>query len=29
VRLTVNGQVLTQPVAMKPDPRGLPNGLNN
>jgi photosystem II stability/assembly factor-like uncharacterized protein len=29
VRLTVNGQVLTQPVTMKPDPRGLPNGLSN
>jgi photosystem II stability/assembly factor-like uncharacterized protein len=29
VRLTVNGQVLTQPVTMKPDPRGLPSGLNN
>jgi hypothetical protein len=29
VRLTVNGQVLTQPVTMKPDPRGTPNGLGN
>jgi photosystem II stability/assembly factor-like uncharacterized protein len=29
VRLTVNGQVLTQAVTMKPDPRGLPNGLSN
>ncbi len=29
VRLTVNGQVLTQPVTMKPDPRGAPNGLSN
>jgi photosystem II stability/assembly factor-like uncharacterized protein len=29
VRLTVNGQVLTQPVTMKPDPRGLPSGLSN
>jgi hypothetical protein len=29
VRLTVNGQVLTQPVMLKPDPRGVPNGLSN
>jgi hypothetical protein len=29
VRLTVNGQILTQPVTMKPDPRGAPNGLSN
>jgi photosystem II stability/assembly factor-like uncharacterized protein len=26
VRLTVNGQVLTQPVTINPDPRKLPNG---
>ncbi|MGB6829326.1 MAG: hypothetical protein WBE41_14865, partial [Terracidiphilus sp.] len=26
VRLTVNGQTLTQPVTVKPDPRKLPNG---
>jgi hypothetical protein len=26
VRLTVNGQVYTQPVTMKPDPRGAPAG---
>jgi photosystem II stability/assembly factor-like uncharacterized protein len=29
VRLTVNGQVLTQPVTVKPDPRGAPNGVRN
>jgi photosystem II stability/assembly factor-like uncharacterized protein len=29
VRLTVGGQVYTQPVTMKPDPRGAPNGLSN
>jgi hypothetical protein len=29
VRLTVNGQVLTQPVTMQPDPRGAPNGQAN
>lgn len=28
VRLTVGGQVYTQPVTMKPDPRGAPNGLS-
>jgi hypothetical protein len=26
VRLTVDGQTLTQPVSIKPDPRNLPNG---
>jgi photosystem II stability/assembly factor-like uncharacterized protein len=26
VRLTADGQVLTQPVTIKPDPRGLPSG---
>jgi hypothetical protein len=26
VRLTVDGQTLTQPVTVKPDPRKLPNG---
>jgi hypothetical protein len=28
VRLTVDGQTYTQPVTMKPDPRGAPNGVN-
>jgi photosystem II stability/assembly factor-like uncharacterized protein len=28
VRLTVDGQTLTQPVALKPDPRGVPEGGN-
>jgi photosystem II stability/assembly factor-like uncharacterized protein len=28
VRLTVDGQTLTQPVAVKPDPRGVPAGAN-
>jgi len=28
VRLTVDGQVYTQPVNVKPDPRGTPNGAN-
>ncbi|HEY2016986.1 MAG TPA: glycoside hydrolase [Bryobacteraceae bacterium] len=27
VRLTVDGQTLTQPVVLKPDPRGVPNDL--
>ena len=27
VRLTVDGQTYTQPVVVKPDPRGLPNGV--
>jgi hypothetical protein len=27
VRLTVDGQSYTQPVTVKPDPRGVPNGL--
>jgi hypothetical protein len=26
VRLTVDGQVLTEPVTLKPDPRGVPPG---
>jgi hypothetical protein len=26
VRLTVDGQTLTQPVTVKPDPRRLPKG---
>jgi hypothetical protein len=26
VRLTVDGQTYTQPVTVKPDPRGAPNG---
>jgi photosystem II stability/assembly factor-like uncharacterized protein len=29
VRLTVNGQAYTQPVALKPDPRGAANGPSN
>jgi photosystem II stability/assembly factor-like uncharacterized protein len=29
VRLTVNGKEYTQPVTLKPDPRGVPNGLSN
>ena len=28
VRLTVDGQTYTQPVALKPDPRGVPEGAN-
>ena len=28
VRLTVDGQTYTQPVALKPDPRGVPDGAN-
>jgi hypothetical protein len=28
VRLTVEGQTYTQPVALKPDPRGVPEGAN-
>jgi len=28
VRLTVDGQTLTQPVELKPDPRGVPEGAN-
>ncbi len=28
MRLTVNGQTLTQPVLIKPDPRGAPGGVN-
>ena len=28
VRLTVEGQTYTQPVTIKPDPRGAPNGVN-
>jgi photosystem II stability/assembly factor-like uncharacterized protein len=28
VRLTVDGQTLTQPVTVKPDPRGTPNGIS-
>ncbi len=28
VRLTVDGQSYTQPVALKPDPRGVPDGAN-
>ena len=28
VRLTVDGQTYTQPVTIKPDPRGAPNGVN-
>ncbi|MGD0777991.1 MAG: single-stranded DNA-binding protein, partial [Candidatus Solibacter sp.] len=27
VRLTVDGQTYTQPVTIKPDPRGAPNGV--
>jgi hypothetical protein len=27
VRLTVDGQTLTQPVLVKPDPRGAPGGV--
>lgn len=29
VRLTVYGQTYTQPVTIKPDPRGAPNGVND
>ncbi len=29
VRLTVDGQTYTQPVAIKPDPRGTPSGASN
>jgi photosystem II stability/assembly factor-like uncharacterized protein len=29
VRLTVDGQAYTQPVTIKPDPRGLPNGVKD
>lgn len=28
VRLTVDGQTYAQPVALKPDPRGVPEGAN-
>jgi hypothetical protein len=28
VRLTVDGQTYTQPVTLKPDPRGVPDGAN-
>ena len=29
VRLTVDGQTYTQPVTIKPDPRGAPNGVTD
>ena len=29
VRLTVDGQTYSQPVTIKPDPRGLPNGVKD
>jgi hypothetical protein len=29
VRLTVGGQTYSQPVTIKPDPRGLPNGVKD
>jgi hypothetical protein len=29
VRLTVDGQPYSQPVTIKPDPRGAPSGVND